>query len=342
MTLFLTILIIILAVLLIAFIGLIIYVATQTTHPKKTSMEDAWNNEMSKDFVKKLDMNPASVYTITTDEGYVLYASFLPAYDYMDDYGRIENYDYKNPKSHLSDGSFAPEKYRREDGNDNCNGQKFVIISHGYTYNRHGSMKYASIFRRLGYNCVIYDDRRHGENVKTVTTFGLKESKDLLAVIRDTRERFGKDIALGAHGESMGTGLSITALQYEPELDFIIADCGYADLANVVENGLKTKFNLPTFLGSLGGAMSSLLYGYNYMKIAPIEHMGSGKIPICFVHGGIDDFILPVNSKRMNDAYSGYSEYHEFPKGNHGLSIDSDPDGYEKMVRGFLEKVYTS
>ena len=95
MTLFLTILIIILAVLLVAFIGLIIYVATQTTHPKKTSMEDAWKLEMSKDFVKKLDMNPASVYTITTDEGYVLHASFLPAYDYMDDYGRIENYDYK-------------------------------------------------------------------------------------------------------------------------------------------------------------------------------------------------------------------------------------------------------
>ncbi len=125
---------------------------------------------MSKDFVNKLDMNPASVYTITTDEGYVLHASFLPAYDYMDDYGRIENYDYKNPKSHLSDGSFAPKKYHREDGNDNCNGQKFVIISHGYTYNRHGSMKYASILRRLGYNCVIYDDRRHGENEKTVTT----------------------------------------------------------------------------------------------------------------------------------------------------------------------------
>lgn len=340
MTLFLTILIIILAVLIVAFIGLIIFVATQTTHPKKTSMEDAWNNEMSKDFVKKLDMNPSSVYTITSFDGYVLHASFLPAYDYMDDYGRIEDYDYANPSKHLSEGSFAPEKYRKEDGNDNCNGQKFVIISHGYTYNRHGSMKYASIFRRLGYNCVIYDDRRHGENEKTVTTFGLKESKDLLAVIRDTRDRFGKDIALGAHGESMGTGLSITALQYEPELDFIVADCGYADLANVVENGLKTKFHLPTFLGAVGGAVSNMLYGYNYMKIAPIEHMGNGNIPICFAHGGIDDFILPINSIRMYEAYKGYSEYHEFPKGNHGLSIDSDPEGYEKMLTEFLDKVY--
>ena len=56
--------------------------------------------------------------------------------------------------------------------------------------------KPASVFRRVGYNCVIYDDRRHGENEKTVTTFGLKESKDLLAVIRDTRERFGKDIMM--------------------------------------------------------------------------------------------------------------------------------------------------
>jgi len=327
-------------VIVIFILGFGVYTAAVTTHPKKTSMEDAWNNEMSKDFVKKCDMNPSSVYTITTDEGYVLHASFLPAYDYMDEYGRIDEYDYKNPKTHLSEGPKAREEYRAEGGPDNCNGQRFIIISHGYTYNRHGSMKYATIFRRHGYNCVIYDDRRHGENVKTLTTFGREESKDLMAVIKDTRRRFGGNIALGCHGESMGTGLSITALQYEPDIDFIVADCGYADLENVVKEGMAVKFHLPSFLGSLGGVISRILFGYNYMKIAPIEHMGSGKVPICFAHGGADDFILPVNSQRMNEAYSGYSEYHEFPGAAHGLSIDSDPEGYEKMVLEFLKKVY--
>ena len=317
-----------------------IYTAALTTHPKKTSMESAWNNEMSKDFVGKCDMNPSHVYEITSYDGYVLHASFLPAYEYMDEYGRIDDYDYANPSKHLSDGPKALDEYRTDGGADNCNSQRFVIISHGYTYNRHGSMKYATIYRRHGYNCVIYDDRRHGENVKTLTTFGREESKDLLEVIKDTRNRFGKNIALGCHGESMGTGLTITALQYEPDIDFVVADCGYADLDNVIKIGMASKMHLPKALGSLAGVMSSLLFGYNFMKIAPINHMGSGKVPICFAHGGADDLILPDNSKRMNEAYTGYSEYHEYPNAGHGLSIDSDPEGYEKMVLEFLKKVY--
>lgn len=76
------------------------------------------------------------------------------------------------------------------------------------------------------------------------------------------------------------------------------------------------------------------------MKIAPIEHMGSGKVPVCFIHGADDDFILPINSRRMNEAYKGYSECHEFLNANHGLSIDSDPKAYEEKVRAFLTVVY--
>lgn len=340
MSTWIIVLIIILVVLVVAFFGMVTFLAYGTTHPKSTPMGEGWKHEMSKEFMQGLDMNPSSVYSIESWDGYTLYASFLPAYDNMDDYGRIDDYDYNNPKSHLSEGSKAPEQYRKAEGEDNCNGQKFVIISHGYTYNRHGSMKYASVFRKNGYNCVVYDDRGHGENGKSFTTFGRDESKDLLRVIEDTRERFGKDIALGCAGESMGTGLSITALQYEPKLDFVLADCGYADLRNVIDNAVKHKFHLPVFVGRLGGVISGLFFGYNYNKSTPIECFNDSKIPICFAHGGGDDFIFPVNSKRMHDAYTGYSEYHEFPGAGHGLSIDSDPKGYEKMVVEFLSKVY--
>ncbi|MCR4611337.1 MAG: alpha/beta hydrolase [Lachnospiraceae bacterium] len=332
--------IVILAILIVLFFGLITALATSTTHPKSTSMADGWRMETSKPYTRDLDMRPSSVYTITNKEGYVLHASFLPAYENLDDYGIIEDYDYANPKVHISEGSFAPEKYKNNGGPDNCNGQKFVIISHGYTYNRHGSIKYAAPFRKNGYNCIVYDNRRHGENEKALTTFGRDESKDLMAVIEDTRRRFGKDIALGCSGESMGTGLTITALQYKPEIDFIVADCGYADLTNVVENSLKNTFHLPTFVGKIGGVISGILFGFNYNKARPIDHMGGSTIPICFAHGGADDFILPVNSQRMHEAYEGYSEYHEYPGAGHGHSIDEDPDRYEKMLVAFLDKVY--
>ena len=40
------------------------------------------------------------------------------------------------------------------------------------------------------------------------------------------------------------------------------------------------------------------------------------------------------------DIANTMNSYHEFPGAAHGLSIDSDPEGYEKMVLEFLKKVY--
>lgn len=340
MNIWITVGIIILALLLIAYLILVVVLSTFTTHPKTTPMADGWKLETSKPFMQGLDMRPSSVYTITGYNGYVLHASFLPAYDNMSDYEVIDEYNYTEPSVHLSGGPSAPDGYNVEGRPHDCNKQRFVIISHGYTYNRHGSLKYASIFRKLGYNCIIYDNRGHGENSKSLTTFGRDESRDLLAVIDDTKQRFGEDIALGVSGESMGSGLSITALKYDPKIDFVLADCGYADLKNVTDNTVKNKFHLPLFTGALGGVISGILYGFNYNKARPIDSLSDAHIPICFVHGGADDFIFPVNSQRMHEAYQGYSEYHEYEGAGHGLSIDTDYERYEKMVTDFLDKVY--
>ena len=67
---------------------------------------------------------------------------------------------------------------------------RYVIISHGYTYNRHGSLRYLHMFRSFGYNCLIYDNRGHGANPRTKCTMGVRESKDLLRVIDCVHERF--------------------------------------------------------------------------------------------------------------------------------------------------------
>lgn len=57
-------------------------------------------------------------YTVTADDGYVLHAELL-----------------KNPKP----------------------SDKYVIISHGYTDNSMGDLKYAKMYLDLGFNCIIYD-----------------------------------------------------------------------------------------------------------------------------------------------------------------------------------------
>ena len=56
---------------------------------------------------------------------------------------------------------------------------KYIILSHGYTDNRMGSLKYVQMYLDFDYNCIIYDLRGHGENASDFTTYGIREAKDL-------------------------------------------------------------------------------------------------------------------------------------------------------------------
>ena len=216
----------------------------------------------------------------------------------------------------------------------------YVVLSHGYTSSRYGMYKYAALYRRLGYNCVVYDNRGHGANEKTVVSFGHKEARDLMMVIEDTYVRYGTDIQLGLHGESMGAGLQLTALQYHPKIDFIINDCGYADILSVLQWKCHQTFRLPEWFADIASVYAKLWYGFSFHQIRPIEQLTENDIPICFVHGEADDFISMSHSQRMHEATRGYSELHLFPGATHAMSIEADVKRYQQMMMDFLAKVY--
>ena len=69
-------------------------------------------------------------YTVVSEDGYVLHALFV-----------------KNP----------------------ADTDRYVILTHGYTDNRYGTLKYMKIYLDLGFNCICYDLRGHGENAPATT-----------------------------------------------------------------------------------------------------------------------------------------------------------------------------
>lgn len=291
---------IIFVILLIIAIIFFSILAAYVVHPACRTLEKTHRIEKNKGFLGDFDNYPVIGYTISSFDGYVLHAQFVPAEEKSD---------------------------------------KYVIISHGYTYTRYGSVKYLNLFRRLGYNCIIYDDRGHGENKRTKCTLGLAESKDLLEVIADTYRRYGKDIFLGLHGESMGSGLQITALKYHPDVKFIVNDCGYAELINVLRHKAKQDFHLPQWVVYPVSFMSRVLYGCAFSEVRPIDSLTGNRIPVCFVHGDSDMFIDCSHSRRMKEANPGYSELHIYPGADHACSYASDPERYFKMLSDFIRKV---
>ncbi len=273
--------------------------AAYVARPRCTSLEEAKKIAEDAGFWRDYDRMEREELEIESYDGYRLKAFYVP----------------------------APQK-----------SDKYVIISHGYTYNRYGSLRYLHMFRTFGYNCLIYDDRGHGANPRTKCTMGVRESRDLLVLIQWMHARFGDDIILGLHGESMGAALQIMALKEKPAVRFVVNDCGYADLMGVLTNNVST-LHMPKCFCYLASAACRLVFGYSFTKVRPIDSLSGNTIPICFMHGAADDFIPCDHSERMYRATTAYSELHLFPGAGHGHSIDSDEEGYRRIVGDFLDKV---
>ena len=215
---------------------------------------------------------------------------------------------------------------------------RYIIISHGYTDNRYGSLKYAKLYLDLGYSCIIYDLRGHGENKTTYTSYGLLEGKDLKALVDDTWERYSDIRQLGLHGESLGAASTITSLKYSPKVDFVVADCGFSDIVRVLKNGVKMGEG-PEFIIDIASFGAKLRYGYALSDMRPIDALDENTVPILFLHGAEDMFITPDNSKDMYERTKGKKELHLIEGAGHAESILKDPETYGQYVREFLDSL---
>ncbi len=217
-------------------------------------------------------------------------------------------------------------------------GSRYVILTHGYTDTRLGSLKYMKIYLDAGFHCLIYDLRGHGENEKTFCTYSLREAQDLITVINDTYRRYGDNISVGLHGESLGAATSVRALMYAPKVDFVVADCGFADIENVLEGGVSS-LHLPKAVVKGASACARLRYGYSFADMRPIDALADNQVPILFLHGAEDRFIPPENSERMKAATAGYAELRLIPGAGHANSVLTDPGLYRQYVTEFLGRL---
>ena len=284
------------------FIASCIFLASYVVNGKRQTFEEALNWQSERYDTSFYGEAEKEDYTVQGDEGYLLHVQLLK----------------------------AAEKSSR-----------YVIITHGFTDNRMGALKYARFYRQLGFHCVIYDIRGHGENEKTFTTYGKKEGKDLALLIEDTRKRYTDLTVLGLQGESLGAASTIMSLRYHPHVDFAVADCGFSDIENVLRNGIK-NMKLPGFLADMQNLGLMMRYGCSFKDMRPIEALSDSEVPVMFIHGEDDTLITPKNSQDMCDAAKGYREIHLIPGAEHALSAIVAPEQYLGYIRSFLEKVLGS
>ena len=117
-----------------------------------------------------------------------------------------------------------------------------------------------------------------------------------------------------------------------------MADCGFSDISDVLKGGVRSV-HLPDALVSLASLCAKVRYGYSYDVMRPIDCLTDNEIPILFIHGAEDRFILPEHSERMQKETKGYSELHLFPGAAHAASVLTAPEKYRNIVSAFLNHI---
>lgn len=218
--------------------------------------------------------------------------------------------------------------------------KRCIILSHGITYTRYGSVKYMQIFRSLGFNILIYDLRHHGDSGGPNSTFGFYEKEDLKTIVDWVYGKLGEDSIIGTHGESMGAAISIEHAAIDPRISFLIEDCGYSDMNGILEYHLKKDYHLPRipFL-ILASAASKLITGMTFNQVSPLRVIKNISIPVLFIHGANDAFIEPRMAQEMYDQKTKGARSIYFAEGaDHAESYSSNPQEYARVVTQFLKE----
>lgn len=221
------------------------------------------------------------------------------------------------------------------------NAQKTVVISHGITWSLYGSVKYAALFRKRGYNVLLYDLRNHGRSGGSNTTFGFYEKYDLKAVVDWAFARLGPGGKVGTLGESLGAGITLQHAAIDARIAFSIADCPFSDLTELFNYRLKQEYHLPAFpLLNVASLISGFLTGMRFETISPIRAMSKIETPILFIHGKEDRYICPEMSVALYNAKThGPRQLYLAPNAGHAQSLSKNRVEYDQQVGEFLRSI---
>jgi hypothetical protein len=215
---------------------------------------------------------------------------------------------------------------------------KTIIMLHGFPYTRVGMIKYIPLFRRRGFNVLIYDQRYFGRSGGLNTSYGFYEKDDLKAACDWVLAQTGPQGIIGTLGESMGGATVLQHGAIDPRPAFIIADSTYADLLEAMAIRLRNEYHLPAFpLLKIGAAIIPVFGGFKLSQTSPEQAAATLKMPVLFVQSLKDKEVPPAHGPRLFTAKrQGLRRLYLAPGAGHVEAVWCDRAAYDHEVGEFL------
>lgn len=219
--------------------------------------------------------------------------------------------------------------------------RRWMIIVHGYTVSLHASTQYIDMFRDAGFNILLIDQRRHGGSQGKYTTYGYYEKYDVQTWVNWILEHYGEQTEIGLHGQSLGGG---TVLEYlsiaHPNVKFVIADCPYSDLTELMRHQFTKLNKLPAYpLLPLVNRLLQRKAGFRLDQVSPIKAVEKSRLPVLFIHGTKDNYVPTYMSKEMFRHKPEPKRLLLIEGAVHANAYGVDPKRYKAEVHSFIHEV---
>lgn len=220
------------------------------------------------------------------------------------------------------------------------NAYRTVICVHGYRGS--SASDFSAIIRYLNANhsnVLLVDQRCHGESEGEYITFGAKEQDDIRLWTEYTVSRLDDKNPIYLYGVSMGASTCLLTLKNKLsyQVKGVIADCGYTSMEYICKSLAKAWYHLPEFpIINILKMYCSLIAGFNMNDTNVVNSLKENEIPILFVHGNDDTFVIPENTRINYSATKANKDILWVDGANHAESILKNPTVYHNKLEYFF------
>lgn len=221
----------------------------------------------------------------------------------------------------------------------NADAKRAVLCAHGY----HGTWcdDFGSAAPWLMKDCsvLLIDQRCCGESGGQYYTFGALESQDVILWTAWLDKMTGHKLPLYLYGISLGSSTVLTTSDKHlpATVKGIIGDCGYSSMEDIFASLSWRWFHIPGYPLVWFVALWCRIKGHFSMLSANAKKaLKHTQIPVIFIHGDADDFVLPQNSQVNYDACASRKELVWIKGASHATAHLKDPQKYEAAVEKFF------
>jgi pimeloyl-ACP methyl ester carboxylesterase len=213
-----------------------------------------------------------------------------------------------------------------------------VVMLHSFDESKDGDELLAPYFWSKGYNIFIPDLRDHGDSGGGQVTWGLNESKDLVAELDAITQTYG-DQQFILYGNLLGAGSELMAMENLPDsVDFIIAEDAYPSLTSLAKCFCKNLVHVPAWAGvPLLNSGAKRAEDFS-IKSVDVADSVTDKIPVLLVYGSDDQILSDDAEQEMEDAFNGNTEVLTISGGRYETNYAMGKEQYEQKIDEYIYK----